>query len=123
LIISFLIIINMYIAVILENYSQATEDVHEGLTDDDYDMYYEIWQKFDPKGTQFIPFSRLLDFVHTLEEPLQIPKPNKFKLISMDIPICVGDMCYCVDILDALTKVGAGVSPSERLRIWADLTG
>lgn len=104
LIISFLIIINMYIAVILENYSQATEDVHDGLTDDDYDMYYEIWQKFDPKGTQFIPFSALSDFVNALEEPLQIPKPNKFKLISMDIPICVGDMCYCVDILDALTK-------------------
>ena len=36
LVISFLIIINMYIAVILENYSQATEDVQEGLTDDDY---------------------------------------------------------------------------------------
>ncbi|KAH9506937.1 hypothetical protein DERF_011641 [Dermatophagoides farinae] len=104
LIISFLIIINMYIAVILENYSQAAEDVHEGLTDDDYDMYYEIWQKFDPKGTQFIKYSQLSDFVHALEEPLQIPKPNKFKLISMDIPICVGDMCYCVDILDALTK-------------------
>ena len=29
LVISFLIIINMYIAVILENYSQATEDVQE----------------------------------------------------------------------------------------------
>lgn len=104
LIISFLIIINMYIAVILENYSQATEDVHEGLTDDDYDMYYEIWQKFDPKGTQFIDFSQLSDFVDALEEPLQIPKPNKLKLITMDIPICAGDKVYCVDILDALTK-------------------
>ena len=50
LIISFLVIINMYIAVILENYSQAKEDVQEGLTDEDYDMYYEIWQKYDPKG-------------------------------------------------------------------------
>lgn len=38
LIISFLVIINMYIAVILENYSQAKEDVQEGLTDEDYDM-------------------------------------------------------------------------------------
>lgn len=104
LIISFLIIINMYIAVILENYSQATEDVHEGLTDDDYDMYYEIWQKFDPKGTQFIKFCDLSNFVHALEEPLQIPKPNKFKLITMDIPICIEDKVFCVDILDALTK-------------------
>ena len=30
LVLSFLIIVNMYIAVILENYSQATEDVQEG---------------------------------------------------------------------------------------------
>nr|WQE97497.1 voltage-gated sodium channel [Varroa destructor] len=104
LIISFLVIINMYIAVILENYSQATEDVQEGLTDDDYDMYYEIWQQFDPKGTQYLPYSHLSNFVNALEEPLQIPKPNKYKLIALDIPICKGDMVYCVDILDALTR-------------------
>jgi hypothetical protein len=40
----------MYIAVILENYSQATEDVQEGITDEDYDLFYEIWQEFDPDG-------------------------------------------------------------------------
>ncbi|GFT37955.1 sodium channel protein para [Nephila pilipes] len=104
LIISFLIIINMYIAVILENYSQATEDVQEGLTDDDYDMYYEIWQNFDPDGTQFIRYSALSTFLDSLEEPLQIPKPNKYKIISMNIPICENDLVFCVDILDALTK-------------------
>eukprot|EP00095_Tigriopus_kingsejongensis_P003327 snap_masked-scaffold524_size146631-processed-gene-0.4 protein:Tk03327 transcript:snap_masked-scaffold524_size146631-processed-gene-0.4-mRNA-1 annotation:"sodium channel protein para" len=104
LIISFLIIINMYIAVILENYSQATEDVQEGLTGDDYDMYYEIWQQFDPDGTQYLKYGALSDFLDVLEPPLQIHKPNKFKVISMDIPICKGDLCYCVDVLDALTK-------------------
>ena len=36
------------------HYFQATEDVQEGLTDDDYDMYYEIWQQFDPDGTQYL---------------------------------------------------------------------
>lgn len=104
LVISFLIVINMYIAVILENYSQATEDVQEGLTDDDYDMYYEIWQQFDPEGTQYIRYDQLSEFLDVLEPPLQIHKPNKYKIISMDIPICRGDMMYCVDILDALTK-------------------
>ena len=94
----------MYIAVILENYSQATEDVQEGLTDDDYDMYYEIWQQFDPEGTQYLPYNQLSDFLDVLEPPLQIHKPNKYKIISMDIPICTGDLCFCVDVLDALTK-------------------
>lgn len=104
LVISFLIVINMYIAVILENYSQATEDVQEGLTDDDYDMYYEIWQQFDPDGTQYIRYDQLSEFLDVLEPPLQIHKPNKYKIVSMDVPICKGDLMFCVDILDALTK-------------------
>ena len=101
---SFLIVINMYIAVILENYSQATEDVEEGLTDDDYDMYYEIWQQFDPNGTQYISFDQLSTFLDVLEPPLQIHKPNKYKIVAMDIAICKDNLVYCVDILDALTK-------------------
>ena len=76
----------------------------EGLTDDDYDMFYEIWQQFDPNGTQYIKYGQLSDFLDVLESPLQIHKPNKYKIISMDIPICRGDLCYCVDVLDALTK-------------------
>ena len=104
LVMTFLIVVNMYIAVILENFSQATEEVQEGLTDDDYDMYYEIWQNFDPKGTQYIRLDQLSDLLDRLEEPLQYVKPNKFIIIKLNIPICEGDMIYCVDILDSLTK-------------------
>ncbi len=67
-------------------------------------MYYEIWQQFDPDGTQYIRYDQLSEFLDVLEPPLQIHKPNKYKIISMDIPICRGDMMFCVDILDALTK-------------------
>ena len=67
-------------------------------------MFYEIWQQFDPNGTQYIKYGQLSDFLDVLESPLQIHKPNKYKIISMDIPICRGDFCYCVDVLDALTK-------------------
>jgi len=80
----------MYIAVILENYSQATEEVQEGLTDDDYDMYYEIWAQYDPEGSTYIRYDQLSDFLDILEPPLQIHKPNKFKIITMDIAICKG---------------------------------
>ena len=84
--------------------SQLIFFLQEGLTDDDYDMFYEIWQQFDPNGTQYIKYGQLSDFLDVLESPLQIHKPNKYKIISMDIPICRGDFCYCVDVLDALTK-------------------
>ena len=81
----------MYIAVILENYSQATEDVQEGkssvwkhswhdlsqcllpgITDEDYDLFYEIWQEFDPDGTQYIDYKGLSEFLDVLEAPLQV---------------------------------------------------
>jgi hypothetical protein len=104
LVISFLVIINMYIAVILENFSQATEDVQQGLTQDDFDMYYEVWEQFDENASQYIPLDRLCEFVDRLEEPLRIPAPNHCRLVLLDIPICDGDRVHCVDILDALTK-------------------
>jgi voltage-gated sodium channel type II alpha len=104
LILTFLIVINMYIAVILENFSQAREEVQQGLTDDDYDMYYEVWQRYDPKCTEFLAYDKLFDFVDSLDEPLKVPKPNRIKLISMNLTICGGDRIHCTDILDALTK-------------------
>jgi hypothetical protein len=104
LIISFLVVVNMYIAVILENFSQAREEVQQGLTDDDYDMYYEVWQRYDPDGTEFISYDKLSDFVDSLEPPLRIEKPNRLKLISMNLTICEKNLVHCVDILDALTK-------------------
>ena len=103
----------MYIAVILENFSQATEDVQQGLTQDDFDMYYEVWERYDEAATQYIPLEKLSEFVDSLEEPLRIPVPNYYKLVSMDLNVCEGDMVHCVDILDALTKNFLGTQNDE----------
>ena len=63
--------------------SQANEDVQEGITDEDYDLFYEIWQEFDPKGTQYIGYENLGEFLDVLEYPLRIPNPNKYKIIAL----------------------------------------
>ncbi|XP_025056251.1 sodium channel protein type 5 subunit alpha isoform X7 [Alligator sinensis] len=110
IIISFLIVVNMYIAIILENFSVATEESTEPLSEDDFDMFYEIWEKFDPEATQFIEYSVLSDFADALSEPLRIPKPNKIKLIAMDLPMVSGDRIHCLDILFAFTKKVLGES-------------
>ena len=119
LIISFLVVVNMYIAVILENFSQATEDVQHGLMPEDFDMYYEKWEKYDPKATKYIPLDQLSDFVNFLDEPLRLPKPNHFLLVKMEIPICEGDKCFCRDILDALTKNFLGTSDTSSVPVKA----
>ncbi|KAK9396057.1 sodium channel protein type 5 subunit alpha-like [Crotalus adamanteus] len=104
IIISFLIVVNMYIAVIIENLNIATEESTEPLGDDDFEIFYEIWAKFDPKATQFISYSALSDFADALAEPLRIPKPNSQQLLSMDLPIVNGNKIHCLDILFAFTK-------------------
>ncbi|NXH39544.1 SCN5A protein, partial [Dicaeum eximium] len=104
IIISFLIVVNMYIAVILENFNAATEESAEPLGEDDFDIFYEIWEKFDPEATQFITFSALSDFADALPKPLCVPKPNKVELTAMDLPMVSGDKIHCLDILFAFTK-------------------
>ncbi|XP_050995954.1 sodium channel protein type 10 subunit alpha isoform X2 [Acomys russatus] len=110
IIISFLIVVNMYIAVILENFNVATEESTEPLSEDDFDMFYETWEKFDPEATQFIAFSSLSDFADTLSGPLRIPKPNQNILMQMDLPLVPGDKIHCLDILFAFTKNVLGES-------------
>ncbi|XP_064559918.1 sodium channel protein type 5 subunit alpha-like [Zonotrichia leucophrys gambelii] len=104
IIISFLIVVNMYIAVIMENFNAATEESAEPLGEDDFDIFYEIWEKFDPEVTQFITFSALSDFADALPKPLRVPKPNKVELTAMDLPVVSGDKIHCLDILFAFTK-------------------
>uniref|UniRef100_A0A6I8QNY0 Sodium channel protein n=1 Tax=Xenopus tropicalis TaxID=8364 RepID=A0A6I8QNY0_XENTR len=104
IIISFLVVVNMYIAVILENFSVATEESAEPLGEDDFEMFYEVWEKFDPDATQFIEYSKLSNFADALDPPLRIAKPNRVQLIAMDLPMVSGDRIHCLDILFAFTK-------------------
>ncbi|KAM6162737.1 sodium channel protein type 11 subunit alpha [Erethizon dorsatum] len=103
IIISFLIVVNMYIAVILENFNVATEESEEPLGEDDFEIFYEVWEKFDPEATQFIQYSALSDFADALPEPLRVAKPNKFQFLVMDLPMVSGDRLHCMDILFAFT--------------------
>ncbi|XP_030584406.1 sodium channel, voltage gated, type VIII, alpha subunit b isoform X11 [Archocentrus centrarchus] len=104
IIISFLIVVNMYIAIILENFSVATEESADPLSEDDFETFYEIWEKFDPDASQFITYAKLSDFADALEHPLRVPKPNTIELIAMDMPMVSGDRIHCLDILFAFTK-------------------
>ncbi|XP_030649653.1 sodium channel protein type 4 subunit alpha B isoform X1 [Chanos chanos] len=110
IVMSFLVVVNMYIAIILENFNVATEESSDPLCEDDFEMFYETWEKFDPDASQFIDYSVLSDFADTLQEPLRIAKPNTVKLISMDLPMVPGDKIHCLDILLALTTEVLGES-------------
>ncbi|XP_037622668.1 sodium channel protein type 4 subunit alpha B-like isoform X1 [Sebastes umbrosus] len=107
IILSFLLVLHLFIAVFLE--TLRSEDA-EPLSDDDLQMFYETWRKFDPKASQFIQYSELSDFCLALKDPLRIPKPNTIKLINMDPPLLPGDKVHYTDVLLALSTQVLGDS-------------
>ncbi|GIX75142.1 sodium channel protein 60E [Caerostris extrusa] len=116
IIINFMVIINMYIAVILENLSQASKE-ETGISGDDIEMFYVCWSQYDPNATQFIHHSQLSDFVASLDPPLGIEKPNEPALVAMNIPIATGDKIHCLDILHSLVNLVLGdVEDTEEFR-------
>lgn len=108
IIINNMIIINMYIAVILENFNQAHQEEELGIVEDDIEMFYVHWANFDPLATQFIELQKVSDFLGGLDLPLRVAKPNAVALVSFNLPISKGNKIHCLDILHALIKHALG---------------
>ena len=99
----FLIIVNMYIAIILENVNRAQEG---GLviTKEDLDGYYQKWASFVTDGKQYLLVDQVSDFVDLLDEPFKIRKPNEQELVRMGINVRMGYRVQCFDLLRCLVK-------------------
>uniref|UniRef100_A0A4X2LNW4 Sodium channel protein n=1 Tax=Vombatus ursinus TaxID=29139 RepID=A0A4X2LNW4_VOMUR len=118
LIISFLLLVNMFIVVIFEIFNAVTEENAKSLREEAFDNFYEVWQKFDPDTTHFIDYSQLSDFAASLNPPLLIAKPNKVQLMAMDLPVARGNRVFCPDVLFALAKRVIGESEEfDRLHL------
>ena len=103
-----LIMINMYIAVILENFNQAISQDEAGITEDDLEAFYSVWEQFDPKATQFIKYYNLPDFLDELDGPLRVPKPNYWFLEENEIPVKERHKVHCLDIMASVIKRAIG---------------
>nr|XP_036851965.1 sodium channel protein type 7 subunit alpha isoform X1 [Manis javanica]XP_036851966.1 sodium channel protein type 7 subunit alpha isoform X1 [Manis javanica] len=104
ILISWLIIVNMYIVVVMEFLTISSKKEANTLSEDDFRKFFQVWKRFDPDKTQYIDSSKLSDFVAALDPPLFVAKPNKGQLVAMDLPMAAGDRIHCLDILLALAK-------------------
>nr|XP_003405861.2 sodium channel protein type 7 subunit alpha [Loxodonta africana] len=104
ILISWLIIVNMYIVVVMEFFNIVSKKKAKTLSEDDFRKFFQVWKRFDPDKTQYIDSSKLSDFAAALDPPLLMAKPNKGQLVAMDLPMAVGDRIHCLDILLAFTK-------------------
>jgi hypothetical protein len=103
-----MVMINMYIAVILENYDLAHEQEEIGVTEDDFEHFYTVWENYDPHATQFIKLDLLTDLVAELGAPLGVSKPNDMAITSFNLPIIKGDLIHCLDVLHGLASYALG---------------
>ncbi|XP_078531191.1 sodium channel protein 1 brain-like [Lissotriton helveticus] len=106
--ITFIVIINMYVAVIIENFNEVQEQELAGLTDDDFAVFYAVWSKYDPDATEFIEYGQLSSFLDELKPPLRIAKPNSVKIAALNFPVTSNKKLHCLDILKTLSVVIVG---------------
>lgn len=128
ILITHLIVINMYIAIILENFGEANRQEQVGIVEEDLEAFYIRWSRlveqvihnsyanasvsrnhgyyyrYDPQATQFINFEQLFNFLAGLDPPLTLPKPNTLAVVSFNLPIAKGNKIHCLDVLHALVK-------------------
>lgn len=66
-----MIVINMYIAIILENFNQAHQEEEIGIVEDDLEMFYIRWSKYACVIISVMPHSqpgthRFVSFADTI---------------------------------------------------------
>ena len=96
------IIVNMFIAVILENFGEAQALEESLFTDEDVELFYDHWALYDREATQFIHFNKLLSFLTTLPGALGMPKATSQSIFGLKVPLYDGDLVHCIDLIHAL---------------------
>nr|CAB3265895.1 sodium channel protein type 4 subunit alpha B-like [Phallusia mammillata] len=109
--ITFLIVVNMYIAIILENFVVATRESAEPLTADDFEQFFEVWQRYDDRLSQYITFDQLKQLLHHLDFPLRVPMPNNVFIATSNMRITYDGRVHCLEVIIALIKKVLGDSP------------
>ncbi|GIY59199.1 sodium channel protein para [Caerostris darwini] len=104
IIIVYYIIIKTHLIIILDSFETAMCEYENILLKEDYEMFAEVWQKFDNNARGIIKFNKLPDLLDVLEEPFHFGKPNRYLIATLNIPIYEGDLVFYADIMDALTR-------------------
>ena len=71
------VIVNMYIAIILENFEDILQQDESEISPGDFEEFYSVWALFDPQATQFVTLKKLSNLLDSLRPPFQIQKPNE----------------------------------------------
>ena len=78
-----MMIMNLFVAVVIEGFSASTQENSGIVTSQDYLNLIEKWSVYDPNATGFITPKDLAFLIYELEPPLGKKKDNKDKELGL----------------------------------------
>jgi len=85
---TFVVLVNMFSAVMLDSYSQFMLLLETDLKEEDFSSFYLVWKQFDQNESHFVDVGQLSSLFDNLESPLKVSKPNRCAIALMNIGIC-----------------------------------
>lgn len=103
LVISFILILNFHLVIILEYLNHAKIDSNNELSAEEVDEVNKIWLIYDPEFVKYIPKDKLSDFLDALTlVAIRKQKPNQDEIKCLAIPENDNHMLFYGDVVKAL---------------------
>lgn len=117
-VISAMVVMNLFIAIILDNFSTTMRMDQSQLTMADLHRYTEIWSQFDEEATMVVATRELPKLLAAIQPPLGLSRAcGRLEILRVldkyDIPEHAGYVHF-VEVLIPLAKVASGVEISDR---------
>lgn len=68
------VLLNLFVAVILEGFEETTEKRTSTITEDDLALLIGIWERYDQEVTGYLHYQDFMKFLRELPQPLGLPK-------------------------------------------------
>lgn len=106
LFITFTIILNYNLIIILEYYYQASAADQDSRTlkQEDVDEFDRAWNNIDTESTKFIPKDKLSDLLDSLQSKLRKAKPNENIIRRLGLPVHRDQSVHYGQVLVALSR-------------------
>eukprot|EP00004_Rigifila_ramosa_P019174 TRINITY_DN4846_c0_g1_i3.p1 TRINITY_DN4846_c0_g1~~TRINITY_DN4846_c0_g1_i3.p1 ORF type:complete len:1566 (-),score=403.70 TRINITY_DN4846_c0_g1_i3:850-5007(-) len=109
------VMLNLFIAVILENFEDIDGEDERSVRPEDYDRFMTIWSEYDPDSDESVPAGVLPELLSKLGPPLglvgSVSEAIKLRIITtLDLKL-IENRVYFSDLLLALTRRAYGNQP------------
>ncbi len=109
------IMLNLFVAVILEGFDQTIED--DDLSKEQFELFAEVWQEFDPHATTFINISDLPKLLNKLPSPMGMGEdtpPEKRDRFVRGITAAVRSIEFQEEEQRRRARIARGEDPGKR---------